>query len=143
MPLHPRERELQPPVDRRLETPRAAGVAGIAFAVLFIAAVLILRNQPAGDSTATEIRDFYLGGHAGRVALVGVYLVPFSGIAFLWFIAVIRNMLADREDRFFATVFLGSGLLFVAMLFISAGAGGALMAAVKFQHEPVPARTPS
>jgi hypothetical protein len=130
--------ELQSPVDRRLETPRAAGVAGIAFAVLFIAAILIVRNQPAGDSTAAEIRDFYLGEHAGRVALVGVYLVPFAGIAFLWFIAVIRNMIADREDRFFATVFLGSGLLFVAMLFIAAGVGGALLTAVKFQHESLP-----
>src|SRR4051794_39583420 len=122
-------------VVRPLETPRAAGLA---FAALFIASVLLLRNHPAGDSTAAEIRDFCVGQNAGRIALVGVYLAPFAGIAFLWFIAVIRNLIGDREDRFFATVFLGSGLLFVAMLFISAGAGGALMAAVKFQHEPVP-----
>src|SRR3954454_10847833 len=130
--------DVGPPADRRLETPRAAGVAGLAFAVLFVASIVLIRNQPAGGSSPAQIRDFYLGEHAGRAALVGIYLVPFAGIAFLWFIAVIRNLLADREDRFFATVFLGSGLLFVAMLFISAGAGGALMAAVKFQHEPVP-----
>ena len=49
--------------------------------------------------------------------LVAVNLVPFAGIAFLWFIGVIRDRLGQREDRFFATVFLGSGLLFVAMLF--------------------------
>jgi hypothetical protein len=60
------------------------------------------------------------------------------GIAFLWFIAVIRNLISDREDRFFATVFLGSGLLFVAMLFIAAGVGASLMVAVKFHDEPVP-----
>ncbi len=138
MRRHPRKDELEPPIDRRLETPRAAGVAGIAFAVLFVASILLLRDQPAGGSTGAEIRAFYLGGHAERVALVGVYLVPFAGIAFLWFIAVIRSMLADREDRFFATVFLGSGLLFVAMLFIAAGVGGALLVAVKFQHEPLP-----
>ena len=137
MRRHPRG-ELPPAVDRRLETPRAAAVAGIAFAVLFVASIVLLRNHPVGGSTATEIRDFYLGAHANQVALVGVYLVPFSGIAFLWFIAVIRNMIADREDRFFATVFLGSGLLFVAMLFIAAGVGGALLVAVKFQHEPLP-----
>ena len=64
--------------------------------------------------------------------------MPFSGIAFLWFIAVVRHLIGDREDRFFATVFLGSGLLFVAMLFIAAGVGGALLAAVKFQDSPVP-----
>ena len=69
---------------------------------------------------------------------MGVYLAPFSGIAFLWFIAVVRNLIGDREDRFFSTVFLGSGLLFVAMLFVAAGMGGALLAAVKFQDQPVP-----
>ena len=121
-----------------METPRAAGVAGLAFAVLFVASVLLLRDQPSGASTAEEIRDFYLGERAGTVALVGVYLVPFAGIAFLWFIAVIRNLISDREDRFFATVFLGSGLLFVAMLFIAAGAGASLMVAVKYHDEPVP-----
>src|SRR4051794_19251545 len=107
--------DVRPPGDRRLETPRAAGVAGLAFAVLFVASILLVRNQPAVGSTPAQIRDFYLGEHAGRAALVGIYLVPFAGIAFLWFIAVIRNLLADREDQFFATVFLGSGLLFVAM----------------------------
>jgi hypothetical protein len=125
---------------RRLETPRAAGVAGLAFAGLFIGSILLLRNQPSGASTAAEIRRFYLGEHASRVSLVGVYLVPFSGIAFLWFIATVRNLIGDREDRFFATIFLASGLLFVAMLFVAAGVGGALLAAVKFQGEPVPSQ---
>ena len=123
---------------RPLETPRAAGVAGLAFAVLFVASVLLLRDQPSGGSTAEEIRDFYLGEKAGRVALVGVYLVPFAGIAFLWFIAVIRHLISDREDRFFATVFLGSGLLFVAMLFLAAGVGASVMVAVKYHDEPLP-----
>jgi hypothetical protein len=99
---------------------------------------VLLRSHPAGDSTVSEIGDFYLRRDAGKIALVGVYLAPFSGIAFLWFIAVVRNLIGDREDRFFATVFLGSGLLFVAMLFVAAGIGGALLAAVKFQHQPVP-----
>jgi hypothetical protein len=129
---------LRPGVDRRLETPRAAGVAGLAFAALFVASLVLLRNHPSGGSTAAEIRDFYLRKEAGSVSLVGVYLAPFSGIAFLWFIAAVRNLIGEREDRFFATVFLGSGLLFVAMLFVAAGVGGALLTAVKVQDEPVP-----
>src|SRR3954470_15330611 len=100
------------PADRRLQTPRAAGIAGLAFAALFVISIMLLRSHPAAGSTASEIGDFYLRKDAGRVALVGVYLAPFSGIAFLWFIAVVRNLIGDREDRFFATVFLGSGLLF-------------------------------
>ena len=126
------------PRQRSLETPRAAGVSGLAFAVLFIASIVLLDNAPSGAGTPAEIRHFYLGEHADRVSLVGVYLAPFSGIAFLWFIAVIRNLIGDREDRFFATVFLASGLLFVAMVFVAAGVGGALLAAVKYRHEPIP-----
>jgi hypothetical protein len=50
----------------------------------------------------------------------GLYLAPFAGIMFLWFVAVIRDQIGEREDRFFATVFFGSGLLFVGLLFTTA-----------------------
>lgn len=106
--------------------------------MLFVASVLLLRARPAAGSSAQEIADFYLERNDGRVALVGLYLVPFAGIAFLWFIAAIRSHLGEREDRFFATVFLGSGLLFVGMLFASAAAAGALVATVKIQNEATP-----
>ena len=58
-------------------------------------------------------------------------LVPFAGIAFLWFIGVVRDRIGELEDRFFATVFLGSGLLFVAMLFVAAGISSAIIANVE------------
>ena len=51
---------------------------------------------------------------------------------------MIRSHLGDREDQFFATVFLGSGLLWVAMLFAAAAAAGAPLAGVKFQGAPLP-----
>ena len=57
-------------------------------------------------------------------------LIPFSGIAFLWFIGVLRDRLGPKEDRFFATVFLGSGLLFLATLFVAATIVGALLLVV-------------
>jgi hypothetical protein len=53
--------------------------------------------------------------------------VPFAGVAFLWFIGVLRDRLGQQEDRFFATVFLGSALLFLAMLFASAAIAGAVI----------------
>jgi len=110
---------------RDLRAPRAAGVAGLLFAALFIGAILLVRGQPAADSSPAEVAEWYLRGDSKRVAFVGLYLAPFAGIAFLWFIAVIRSHVGDREDRFFATVFLGSGLLFVAMLFAAAAAASA------------------
>ena len=62
-----------------------------------------------------------------RAVLFALNLLPFAGIAFLWFIGVVRDRMGEREDRFFATVFLGSGLLFVAMLFAAGAIAGALL----------------
>ena len=123
---------------RDLRAPRAAGVAGLLFAALFIGAILLVRGQPTAESSPAEVAEWYLRGDSKRVALVGLYLAPFAGISFLWFIAVIRSHVGDREDRFFATVFLGSGLLFVAMLFAAGAAASAPLMAVKFQGAPLP-----
>ncbi len=125
-------------VARELRTPRTAGIAGLVFAALFVTSLLLFRNHPAPGSSATVIEEWYLRSHGRYVALVGLYLAPFAGIAFLWFIAVIRDHVGEHEDRFFATVFLGSGLLFVAMMFAGAAAAGAPLAAIKFQDAPVP-----
>ena len=59
-----------------------------------------------------------------------VHLAPFAGVAFLWFIGVLRNRLGALEDQFFATVFFGSGLLFVASLFASAALSGAIVESI-------------
>jgi hypothetical protein len=125
-------------VGRDLRAPRATGVAGLLFAVLFVTSILLVRKQPAAGSSPAEIADWYLRNDARHLAIVGLYLAPFAGIAFLWFIAVIRSHLGEREDVFFATVFLGSGLLFVAMLFAAAASAGAPLAAVRFQGAPAP-----
>ena len=52
--------------------------------------------------------------------VLALNLVPFAGIAFLWFIGVVRDRLGMYEDRFFATIFFGSGILFLAMFFAAA-----------------------
>ena len=107
------------------------------FAALFIASVILLQDHPAAGASAEEIADWYLRERK-VVALIGLYLVPFAGIAFLWFIAVIRDQVGVREDRFLSTVFLGSGLLFVAMLFAAAASTGGLIDSVALQGAPPP-----
>ena len=62
-------------------------------------------------------------------------LIPFAGIAFLWFTGVIRDLMGDLEDRFFATVFLGSGIIVVVMLFVWAAGLGALFGTYKVAAE--------
>jgi len=124
-------------VEQELRTPGAAGVAGLVFAALFCASLILLYRQPR-QQTAAEIAAWYFRHHATAIGLVGVYLVPFAGIAFLWFVAAVRSRIGNREDRFFATVFLGSGILFVAMLYGAAAAAGASLGAIKFQGAPAP-----
>lgn len=120
---HPADRHL-----RRLTTPRAAAFAGVLFALLFGAALVLIRMAlPEGAALGTQWADG--SSHRLRIAVV---LMPFSGIAFLWFIGVIRDGLGTLEDKFFATVFIGSGLLFLAMIYASTAVGAGLLATKEF-----------
>jgi hypothetical protein len=109
----------------RLKTPRAAAIAGILFSVLLITGLLLFRLSVRADPLEAGT---WLKTSSNRVALA-LNLVPFAGIAFLWFIGVLRDRLGELEDRFFATVLLGSGLLFLAMLFASASVAGGIIIA--------------
>jgi hypothetical protein len=93
--------------------------------LLGVALVLLVVSAPPDTATAGA----WLTDSSRRATIaVALNLVPFAGIAFLWFMGVVRDRIGQREDRFFATVFLGSGLLFVAMLFVGAAVGGGLIA---------------
>jgi hypothetical protein len=95
---------------------RSAALAGIVFAVLLLAAMTMMRIA-LDDADPDALR-----GDASRRGWVrlGLQLVPFAGIAFLWFIGVVREQIGSVEDRLFSSVFLGSGLLFLGMLFLGA-----------------------
>jgi len=107
-----------------LTTPRSAAVAGIVFSVLLIVTLVTIRLSVPADAG----QDASWFTDPGKRAWLGLALnlVPFAGIAFLWFIGVIRDRIGQHEDRFFATVLLGSGLLFVAMLFATSAVAGGL-----------------
>jgi hypothetical protein len=100
---------------RQITPPRAGAVAGILFSVLMIVSLTITRLAPHHPAVA------------GKAIRLAVHLVPFAGVAFLWFIGVVRARIGASEDQFFATVFLGSGLLFAGCLFASAAVAGALL----------------
>mgnify|MGYP001382573473 CR=1 FL=1 len=110
----------------RLKTPRAAAVAGILFALLFGVAMTLLRfSMPeslTGEATATSLE-----GNAMAVT-VALTMIPFAGIAFLWFIGVIRDRLGALEDQLISTVLFGSGLLFLGMTFVAAAISGGIVA---------------
>lgn len=108
---------------RRLSTPRAAAIAGILFGLLFGASLVLMRSAiPAAISADTS----WVQTDAWKINLA-LRLMPFAGIAYLWFIGVVRDKLGEFEDRFFSTVFLGSSLLFLAMIFVSMAIAGGIL----------------
>jgi len=110
---------------RAIRTPRAAAVAGIVFAVLLTVSLVLFRLAIPPD--LRDVGSWITDPSRRDAVTFALGLVPFSGIAFLWFVGVVRDRIGDREDRFFATVFLGSGLLFVAMFFVSSALVGGIV----------------
>jgi hypothetical protein len=110
---------------KAIRTPKAAAIAGILFAVLLSLALILVYVAVPSDSR--EAGNWVVDDSKRRLVVIALNLLPFSGIAFLWFIGVVRDRLGEGEDRLFATVFLGSGLLFVAMLFVSGADAAALL----------------
>ncbi len=110
---------------KAIRTPRAAAIAGIIFALLLGTGLVLVWIAVPDDSSRAG--DWVLDDSSRRLVSISLHMLPFAGIAFLWFIGVIRDRLGEHEDRFFATVFLGSGLLFVAMIFVSGALAGGLI----------------
>jgi hypothetical protein len=106
-----------------LTTPRAAALAGVLFAVLFAAVIILIRTSlPEGAQPGSR----WIDTGSDKIKLAAE-LMPFAGICFLWFIGVVRANLGRFEDKFFATVTLGSGLLFLAMMFAASAVGVGLV----------------
>lgn len=104
---------------RAVRRPESAAAAGLVFAALLTVVVVEMRSVAASRESW---RTWYGDPGARDAVGLALSLVPFAGIAFLWFIAVVRSQVGRSDDRFVETVFLGSGLLFVATLFTTAAA---------------------
>ncbi|MEV7200499.1 hypothetical protein [Streptomyces griseoluteus] len=115
------------PDRRALETPRAAGLAGVVFALLLTAMIVLLRLGVPEGADVADAEGFTDLTRRDAVS-AALALVPFAGIFFLWFLGAVRAHVGDAEDRFLATVLLGSGLVFTATLFGAAASTTAVLA---------------
>jgi hypothetical protein len=122
---------LEPAAARQaLKTPRAAAIAGIVFAVLLSVSLVLIRLALIASADQRVAGAWVTNSVHRNMVVIALNLIPYAGIAFLWFIGVVRDRMGQHEDRFFASVFLGSGLLFVAMLFAGAAVAGGTIAAL-------------
>ncbi len=108
---------------------------GAAHAILFILALLLLADAPGPTATDEELLDYYGSSGSRRVALAGLYVMPFAGIAFIWFIVALRMWISGsqrREDVLLSNVQLVSGILYSGLFLVSAAASAAIAAAAEF-----------
>ena len=110
------------PIASRIRSIEAAAVAGLVFAVLSFISLLLLVSPPDPAAPDSEIIAWYSDPANRALLTLGLSLSVVSAISFLWFVAVIRRRVGDREDRFFATVFLGSGILLTAVMLVGSAA---------------------
>lgn len=120
-----------------LRAPRSVAISGMIVSLLYVASPMLVRlsipaeAKDAGYWRADPVDRNWIGAALNPV--------PFAGIAFQWFIATLRNRFGLREDRFFATVVLGSGLLFIAMLIAAVSVAVGLL--VTIADNPVQSET--
>jgi hypothetical protein len=113
---------------------------GIAHAVLFLLSFWLARDAPGPSSSDQEYIDYYSSGDSRRLLLIGLYLMPFAGIAFVWFIVSLRMWIRGsirRENILLSNIQLVSGIIYVALSFVAAASESVIAASVEFSEAPV------
>ena len=120
---------------------RICGVSGLVFAVLLVVALILVRQTPGLAEPESAYADFYNNGNGGVLVTVGLYIVPFAGVAFLWHVATTRALIlppGSSESRTQPFLQLGSGILFVATIFVGSALVGAIALLSLFSDNPPP-----
>jgi hypothetical protein len=99
----------------RLRSVEAAAVAGVLYSVFTIAAIVALSKFPSLALSDEALTAWFDDTEHQATLILGLNLAALSSVSFLWFVAVVRRRLGDREDRFFATVFRGSAIVYVSI----------------------------
>ncbi len=96
-------------------------LAGLLFAALFLLAWFLLRGAPRFDATDAQLVAYYGDSTNRRQSMiVGLYVIPLAGIAFIWFMAALRDRYirtAGSEHTILSTAHVVAGALVVVSLF--------------------------
>ncbi len=118
------------------------GMVGTVFAILFILSLWLLHSAPRPKEADQAFIDFYSSNERRKIMLVGLYVLPFSAVAFIWFIASLRQWVArssHRGSQMFGTVQLLSGIAFITLALASAAASTMPAALVEMGYDVVDA----
>lgn len=119
----------KPDADRqRRGYERLSAVSGLVFAALFALAIVLVSQAPRLQDPVSAYQAFY-AGNTDVLAAVGLNVVPFAGIAFLWHLAMKRAMhraFAPGRFEIQGWLQLAAGLVFICMMFVGTAAVGAV-----------------
>lgn len=119
---------------------RAAGASGVLFAVLFTVALVLVRQGPGLDDPDATYAAFYASDAQNLLVTVGLYIVPFAGIACLWHMIATRTYLQALAPTTAipAWLQLASGVLFVALVFAGTATAGGVALLSRFSGAAPP-----
>lgn len=116
------------------------GVVGAIFSILFLISLWLLHEAPKAVEEDQAFVDFYSGDDRRKIMAVGLYLLPFSAVAFIWFIASLRQWVARSQrpgSQMFGTVQLLSGIGFITLALASAAASTVPAALVDLGYDEI------
>jgi hypothetical protein len=112
-------------------------IFGILHALLYFASYYFLQSIPLGNATDAQIIDFYMNGDQRRLVIAGMYMMPFAGIAFLYFMVFLRMLAGSTSVRISAilsNIQLLAGTIFIGLLFTAAAASTSTAAGLEFAN---------
>jgi hypothetical protein len=118
------------------------GIVGAAFSLLFLLSLWLLSTAPRPHDSDEAYIHFYTSDDRKKVVLVGLYILPLAAVAFIWFIAALRQWTTHsrrRGSQLIATVQLLSGVAFITLALASAAASTMPAALVELSDETLKA----
>jgi hypothetical protein len=123
-------------LERLRKAAMLTAVVGLAHSVLFLTAFWLFSRGPGPDATDEEYVQYYASDDERRLLLVaGLYLMPFAGIAFIWFIVAMRAWAVGyirRENAILSNVQLVSGIIYTTLFFTAAASSTVSAASAEF-----------
>jgi hypothetical protein len=108
---------------------------GILYAVLALTAIWLHQKLPGPDDSIDEVVAFYESDESRISVLLGLYILPFAGIAFIWFMVLLRMWITGtmrRENVLLSNIQFVAGILYLALFFGAAASNSVVAASVEF-----------
>jgi hypothetical protein len=109
-------------------------------ALLFLLSYWLVSGAPGINASDAEIIEFYESEETWRIVLAGLYVGPFAGMAFIWFLVALRMWVdssAHRVNVLLSNIQLIAGIVYVALVFAGLAASSVVAASVEFADAAV------